>query len=220
MSKIRPRAVAALLLLAIGLAAGSFGLTALKTRQRFLDAENVFRTDSSVSVPEGDWVVRDATGMQARAIEALGLAQLLTIRDAYAAYREVVRLRAKPGFTMPEIQAAMREVTRFYLERLVRTSSDPAVIAQAATLLGDLHAQDVVWYVQLRNGERAAKAYERAVEAYTRAITDDNTEMLNQEAKEHLETLIRMFMGEAEPQAGPGPDPGGRPGASDPGSGY
>jgi len=214
------RIVVALLLLAVGVFVGMMAISMLQARQQFVDSENLFRTYPSMVTPEGEWIEQEPSWMEERAQDALGLQELMRVREAHSSFRES-QLDTPIDYMMTNKQSLAREVARFRLMGIIRDpDADPALKVDAATLLGDLYSEDAITYVLAKDGEKVREAYEQAVESYTLAITTDPTETLNTEAKEHLETLIRMFMAETEQKDGNQPGSGPRPGASEPGSGY
>ena len=217
------RLVAAFLLLAVGVLVGMFAISMLQVRQQFVDSENEFRTYPSMVTPEGNWAEKEPGRMEERAQKALGIPELVQIRDAYAAFR-ASQLTTPLDYMLTNSQPLAREIARFQLTSLIRDPNvDAALKVEVATLLGDLYAEDAITYAMSQETEKMQEAYDNAIDAYTLAITSDSTETLNVEAKEHLETLIRLFMSEGSEQPGGGegePNPGPRPGASEPGSGY
>jgi len=215
------RTVTLLTLLVVGLGLLGLGLAMRATTQQFLETENAFRENTTQYFTE-DWVESKPNMLGRVAQDMLGVGEIEEVRVALAAYRKTHVVRGSEDYfayyyvSSPEVD---REVAKSQLLAIANNSDDTRIVVQTATLLGDLYAQDTVQYAQDKDVEKAREAYGKAVEAFTYAIAADSSDTFNSEAKEDLEALIRMFMGESKDGEGK-PASGPRPGSSDPGSGY
>lgn len=212
------RSTVLLLLLALGLTLVGYGLAMRSTTHQFLTAENAFREDPKNTTAE--WVDLDPSKVMKIAQDALGVDSLMELRGALVFYRRAQKPSEVSDYRYRSNADIDREIAKVKLSQISRLSTDIEAAIQAATLLGDLHAQDAMRLAEASD-KKAIEAYDRAVEAFVFAIEADQTDTLNQGAKEDLEALIRFFMGG---EGGEGrkeiPASGPRGGASDPGEGY